>query len=240
MNSFIATGTYVGEQVTDSGLRFSQINVSQTGKTTTEIPILLVRNRSAGDLLDSIQPGAKVLIEGRLYPNKQDYKMYFVPNKPIQIAGNININRLNLSGTCGWVDEIKREDLHVCTMYCTGPSQQILNHNWQDSLTFKLEAWGDDAKRLRLLCPKGRQLSIEGTLRYNTWNKNDGTEGHSYQVRVRSGLYGFFGQNKKKEEETKSNVTSGTKPFEPVNIHQTAKVVENITTPKVNTEEIPF
>jgi len=201
MNSFIATGVYAGERFTDSGLRFMHLNLPKIGKKGDEVPLLIVPNRAAGETFDVFQPGCKILVGGRLYPNKKDYKMYVIPNMPIQPAGDININRVNLSGGVGFIADTAIEDLFSFTLMCTAPNQAVIGHNWQDSLGFKMEAWGEDATRLRQLCSIGRQISVEGVLRYQTWSAEDGSKRGAYQVRVRSSLYAAFGKNKKKEEE---------------------------------------
>lgn len=208
MNSFIATGTYAGERFTDSGLRFMHLNLPKIGKKGDEVPLLVVPNRAAGETFDVFQPGAKILVGGRLYPNKKDYKMYVIPNMPIQVAGDVNINRVNLSGGVGFIADTTIEDLFSFSLMCTAPNQAVIGHNWQDSLGFKMEAWGEDAARLRQMCSIGRQISVEGVLRYQTWSAEDGSRRGAYQVRVRSSLYAAFGKNKKKEDEViEKNVT---------------------------------
>lgn len=177
------------------------LNLPKIGKKGDEVPLLIVPNRAAGETFDVFQPGCKILVGGRLYPNKKDYKMYVIPNMPIQPAGDININRVNLSGGVGFIADTAIEDLFSFTLMCTAPNQAVIGHNWQDSLGFKMEAWGEDATRLRQLCSIGRQISVEGVLRYQTWSAEDGSKRGAYQVRVRSSLYAAFGKNKKKEDE---------------------------------------
>lgn len=214
MNSFLATGTYVGEKFTDSGLRFIHFSIPKVGKSGQDVPILVAPNKAAGETFDVFQPGAKILVGGRLYPSKKDYKMYAIPNMPIQLAGDVNINRVNLSGGIGFIADKTREDLFVFTLMCSAPTQQILGYSWQDSLSFRMEAWGEDASRLEKICSVGRQMSLEGVLRYNTWNGEDGSVRGAYQVRVRSSLYAAFGKNKKREEQDEVKVISSGNRFE--------------------------
>jgi len=106
----------------------------------------------------------------------------------------------------------KREDLINFTLMCNAPAQQIIGHTWDDSLSFRVEAWGDDCKRIERLGHVGRMMSLEGVLRYSTWRTSDGEERGGYSVRARSGLYQFFGKNKKKDEEAEVvMVTTGKK-----------------------------
>jgi single-stranded DNA-binding protein len=82
---------------------------------------------------------------------------------------------------------------------CKAPSQAILNHSWQDSMGFRVESWGDDAKRLNNLLYVGRQMALAGSLRYNTWQAQDGSHRATYQVRVRASQYSLFGKNQAKD-----------------------------------------
>ena len=245
MNSFIATGVYAGEKFTDSGLRFMHLNIPKIGKKGDEAPVLVVPNRAAGETFDVFQPGAKLLVGGRLYPNRKDYKMYLIPNMPIQLAGDVNINRINLSGGVGFIADTSIEDLFSFTLMCSAPNQAVLGHNWQDSLSFKMEAWGEDATRLRQMCSVGRQISVEGVLRYQTWAAEDGSRRGAYQVRVRSSLYAAFGKNKKKEEETnEGNVTiNGAAPT--LNVVQASQPavslpLQQTIAPTYREDEIPM
>jgi len=206
MNSALFTGTYVGETYTETGVRFMNIVVPKIGNSGADVPVYVLPNICAGDTMDAFQPGVKLLVGGRLYPNKQDYKMYLVPNQTIQLAGNVNINRVNVSGGVGFISEKNNSDLFTCTVMCSSIPQIVLGYNSQDSLSFRIEAWGDDAKRMSNFAYVGRQVSIEGALRYTTWTTNDGNSRSAYQIRAKSNMYTFFGKNKKKEEETPQQV----------------------------------
>jgi single-stranded DNA-binding protein len=237
MNSFIAIGSYAGDQTMDNGLRFMKIVVPRTGNSGLDVPLYLVRNRAAGENLDMFQPGMRLLLGGRLYPNIQDGHMYVVPNQPFQpIADkNLQLNRVNLFGGVGYMDESK-EDLLVFSLMCSAPGQQILNHTWQDSLPFRLEAWGDDSKRLSRLLQKGRSVSIEGVLRYSSWQGKDGTQKFAYQVRVRSSLYGLGPAKKTAEVAEVQPAPVVPKVVTAVPLQQQ----RDFTPSSVNTDEIPF
>lgn len=201
MNSALVTGTYTGDTFTETGVRFMVISVPKVGNSGADVPLYVLPNMCTGDTMDMFQPGVKLLVGGRLYPNKQDYKMYLVPNQPIQMAGNVNINRVNISGGVGFVSEKNNDQLATFTMMCSSAPQAVLGYSAQDSLSFRIEAWGDDAKRVNMLAYVGRQMSLEGVLRYTTWTAQDGSPRSAYQVRAKSNMYTFFGKNKKKEEE---------------------------------------
>lgn len=240
MNSFIATGTYAGEKFTESGLRFLHVTVPKIGKSGSDVPLLVVPNKAAGETFDVFQPGAKLLVGGRLYPSRKDYKMYAIPNMPIQLAGDVNINRVNLSGGVGFIADKTREDLFVFTLMCSAPSQQLLGHNWQDSLSFRMEAWGEDAARLERMCSVGRQISVEGVLRYNTWNSEDGSQRGAYQVRVRSSLYAAFGKNKKRDEAEEAKPVLTENRFENSAATVVPLPVQQEGFKNVNLDEVPF
>jgi len=238
MNTFSAVGTYVSDIFTDNGLRFMQINVPKVGSSGADIPIYMVPNRAAGETFDAFVPGIKLFVNGRLYPSRQDYKMYLVPNQQLQIVeGGLTFNKVNLTGGIGYIAEQKREDLMNFTIMCNAPAQQLLGHTWDDSLSFRIEAWGDDAKRIDRLGHVGRMISMEGVLRYATWFTKEGQERGGYSVRVRSGLYQFFGKNKKKDEENEVKVVSnGVRNEAPVTV--IAEPYQSAAQPLVNVNAV--
>lgn len=215
MNTLLATGIYAGEKYMDNGLRFVQVNLPKVGNSGAQVPLLVVPNKAAGETFDVFQPGATLLVSGRLYPNRQDYKMYLVPNQVFQVAPpNLLVNQVSLAGGVGFIPEQNREDLFTFSLMCSAPAQQILGHTWDDSLSFRMEAWGDDAKRMTTNLHVGRQMAVTGVLRYNTWTTQDGQQRGMYQVRVKSGTYAFFGKNKKKEEQNELRAINTGNRFE--------------------------
>lgn len=199
MNLILASATYIGETFTDSGLRFMNLSIPASGKNPA-VPLSVVPNKAAGDSFNAFTPGCQLLVGGRLYPNRNDYKMYVVPTQPLQvIPKETSINQVNLAGGVGYIAEQKLEELFSFSLMCKAPSQQLLGHSWQDSMGFRMEAWGDDAKRLSSLVYVGRQMSVTGSLRYNTWKAQDGSQRATYQVRVRAGQYSLFGKNQPKD-----------------------------------------
>lgn len=209
MNLIFASAQYVGEVFTDSGLRFMQMNIPASGKNSPEVPMFIVPNKAAGETFDVFAPGCHLLLSGRLYPNRTDYKMYVVPTTPLQvIPKEINVNQVTLAGGVGYIAEQKMEDLYTFSLMCKAPSQVLLNYSWQDSMGFRIESWGDDAKRLKNLLYVGRQMALSGSLRYNTWTAQDGTARSTYQVRVRSSQYSLFGKNQGQSSTAATPVTS--------------------------------
>ena len=238
MNTLLATATYTGERFLDNGLRFMEMSIPQQGKGAVDVPLLVFPNKAAGESFDVFQPGARLLINGRLYPSRQDYRMYFIPNQQFQLINDksLIINRVNLSGMVGYVQERKMEDLFAFTLMCNAPSQQILGHRSEDGLAFRLDGWGEDARRLTRLVHVGRGLSVEGSLRYNEWSDSSGQTKFSYQVRIRSGLYQAFGKNKNLV--AKEDGTPVSEGFKRSPAAQPAPV--DATPCSVNADEVPF
>lgn len=251
MNTFLATATYTGERFMDNGLRFMEMALPKVGKSGADVPLFVVPNKAAGENFDVFQPGVRLLVSGRLYPSRQDYKMYVVPNQPFQLVNdkNLAINRVNISGSVGFIQDKTIDDLFAFTVMCSAPAQMVLNHNWNDSLSFKMESWGDDAKRLDKMLHVGRQVSVEGILRYNCWQAQDGSQRGTYQVRVRAGLYAAFGKNKKLVERPDGTpISSGNQVDLSAAVGEAPKIqmqqdlprTIDTTSSAVNTEEIPF
>ena len=237
MNLIIASANYAGEVFTDSGLRFMQLNIPASGKNNAPVPLLVIPNKAGGDSFDVFSPGCQILISGRIYPNRNDYKMYVVPTQPLQVVPKeINLNQVNLAGGVGFIQEKKLEDLFAFSMMCKAPSQQLLGHNWQDSLGFRIESWGDDAKRLEALLYVGRQMALTGALRYNTWTAQDGSQRGTYQVRVRASQYSVFGKNQPKADsgQGEAPVVKATVPV------QNLPMQQDLAPPTTEGDHIPF
>ena len=208
MNLILCTATYVSETFTDSGLRFMRFEIPGSGKNPS-VPFNLVPNKAAGESMDAFTPGVRLLVGGRLYPNRNDYQMYVVPTQALQVVSkDLNLNQVNLAGGVGFIGEKKLEDLFTFSLMCKAPSQQLIGHRWEDSLGFRVESWGDDAKRLNSLLFVGRQMTLAGSLRYNSWQTQSGEHRATYQVRVRSSQYSVFGKNQPKVAEE----SAATKP----------------------------
>ena len=217
MNLIIASASYIGETFTDSGLRFMHVNIPATGKNNAPVPLYVIPNKAGGESFDVFSPGCNLLISGRLYPNRNDYKMYVVPTQPLQVVPkDLNANQVNLAGGVGFIQEKKLEDLFAFSLMCKAPSQQLLGHTWQDSMGFRVESWGEDAKRLEALLYVGRQMALTGAIRYNVWTAQDGSQRGTYQIRVRAGQYSVFGKNQPKADDatpaSQATVTVKPKP----------------------------
>ena len=109
-------------------------------------------------------------------PCKSDNRMYVAPTQPLQtVPNNTVLNQVSLAGGVGHRAEERREDLFNCGLLCRHTPQKLIGHTWDDSLPFRLEAWGDDAARMRKFLYKGRQIALTASLpRFETWNSKDG------------------------------------------------------------------
>jgi single-stranded DNA-binding protein len=201
MNLFLATGIYEGDKFTDNGLRFMQVSLPATNTKGQNVPVFVVPNKAAGETFDEFQPGVNVLIGGRIYISRQDYMVYIMPTQAVQLSGNVSINKVNLSGRVGAIPEQTRDDLFNFTLICQAPPQQVLGHDGEKGIGFRMTAWGDDAKRLRTRLYVGRGISLEAVMKYNTWTDKEGNTKGSYQYQVRSNMYSLFDKNKEQKDQ---------------------------------------
>ena len=207
MNTINVCATYTGDSARESGLRTLRFEIPSTGKTKI-IPVFVIPSYASGDsgAPGYFAEGSNVLISGRLYPN-EDQKMYIVPVQPLQsVVKGITLNHVHLAGGAGFIGEQRREDCFNFGLMCKAPKQKALKHDWDDSLGFRIESWGDDAKRMQKFVFVGRQLSLGGALKFDCWTDKEGTTRSNYKVRVKSAQYSFFGKSKKAEEKTAPQV----------------------------------
>ena len=236
MNMLNACAKYTGDSATESGLRTLRFEIPSLGKNPI-IPIFVVPSYAAGD---SCAPGyfsenSHVLLSGRLYPNEVDHKMYVIPVSPLQaIKEGTTFNHVHLAGGVGFIGEQRREDCFNFGLMCKAPKQKILNHDWNDSLGFRIESWGDDAQRMKKFLFVGRSMSLGGSLRFDCWTGKDGSKNSNYKIRVKSFQYSFFGKNQK------SDVTKGASPEVFESPHQQAIAKTQVNTKKPADDGIPF
>ena len=213
MNLLTVSANLVGDRVNDAGLRVLEMHLPLFGKNGGHAPLLVVPSMAAGDTFGAFAPGTQLLVNGRLYPNRNDGKMYVVPNQPLQaISKEVKLNQVNLAGGIGFLQEQKLENLFECSVMVKAPSNKLLNHSWQTSMGFRVEGWEEDARRMRQLFYKGRQVAVGGALRYNEWQTAEGVQKGYYSIRVRSQQYSVFGKNQPKvEEPTQPPTTTPTR-----------------------------
>lgn len=244
MNLFLATGTYIGDKFTDNGLRFMQVSIPPTNNNGLAAPVFVVPNKAAGETFDTFQVGVNVLVGGRIYISRQDYMVYVMPTQAVQLSGNVAINKVNLAGRVGAIPEQTRDDLFNFTLICQAPAQQVLGHDGEKGIGFRMTAWGDDAKRLRSRLYVGRGIALEAVMKYNSWTDKDGNQKGSYQYQVRSNMYSIF--DKSKEQKDQQNVDkvvtmNSNKELEV----RTVEPYQNMTAPRVpvvqvDEDSIPF
>ena len=211
MNSLKASAKYVGEGTTDHGIRYIEVDVPAIGKGD-DIKVRIVPNRSAGDVLGSCNKGANLLIGGRLYRNRAvqgDFNSYLIPTQRIELlSAPITLNDVTIAGAY-WLNDndVKANqtsnERHNFTILTSAPAQQLLSHEYDDTISFSVTSWKYDAERILQTAHKGRQLMIQGYLRsYNGY----------VSVTVRNGLVEMFGKRKEKEESNNNNVKSVKSP----------------------------
>tara|TARA_Y100000768_G_C23929815_1_gene659459 strand:- start:321 stop:995 length:675 start_codon:yes stop_codon:yes gene_type:complete len=199
MNSLKASAKYLGEGTTDHGIRYIEVAVPAIGKGE-DIKVRIIPNRAAGDVLGSCTKGANLLIGGRLYRNRAvqgDFNSYLIPTQRIELlSASIPLNDITIAGAY-WLNDndVKANqtsnERHNFTILTSAPAQQLLSHEYDDTISFSVTSWKYDAERILQTAHKGRQLMIQGYLRsYNGY----------VSVTVRNGLVEMFGKRKDKEE----------------------------------------
>ena len=210
MNSLKASAKYLGEGTTDHGIRYIEVAVPPIGKGE-DIKVRIIPNRAAGDVLGSCTKGANLLIGGRLYRNRAvqgDFNSYLIPTQKIELLpASIPLNDITIAGAY-WLNDndVKANqtsnERHNFTILTSAPAQQLLAHEYDDTISFSVTSWKYDAERILQTAHKGRQLMIQGYLRsYNGY----------VSVTVRNGLVEMFGKRKDKEE-SNNNVKSVKAP----------------------------
>tara|TARA_Y100000015_G_C2378818_1_gene83925 strand:+ start:279 stop:995 length:717 start_codon:yes stop_codon:yes gene_type:complete len=198
MNLIHAIGTYIGEAKTEDGIRCMEVQIPGGSPKQNNIPLFLLGTFAAGDTFvpDAYEKGSSILFSGRPYPYK-DNRMYIAPTLPLQAApGGLSLNQVFVSGGVGFIADHKMDKLFECGILCQAVPQKMLGYTWDDSLGFRVNAWGEDAARLRKFFFKGRQVAINAALRYETWENKNKEARARYSLTVRSGQYAFFGKNK--------------------------------------------
>ena len=204
MNTLKAGATYVGEGTTEHGIRYVEVAVPAVGKGE-DIKVRIIPTKAAGDVLNSCTKGANLLIGGRLYRNRAvqgDFNFYLIPTKRIELlSSRIPLNEVTIAGAY-WLNDndIKANqtsnERHNFTILTSAPQQPLLNHEYDDTISFSVTSWKYDAERILQTAHTGRQMIIEGYLRSYT---PAGSDTGYVSVTVRSGLVEMFGKKKEKE-----------------------------------------
>ena len=204
MNTLKAGATYVGEGTTEHGIRYVEVAVPAVGKGE-DVKVKIIPTKAAGDVLNSCTKGANLLIGGRLYRNRAvqgDFNFYLIPTKRIELlSSRIPLNEVTIAGAY-WLNDndIKAnqtsKERHNFTILTSAPQQPLLNHEYDDTISFSVTSWKYDAERILQTAHTGRQMIIEGYLRSYT---PAGSDTGYVSVTVRSGLVEMFGKKKEKE-----------------------------------------
>ena len=204
MNTLKACATYVGEGTTEHGIRYVEVAVPAVGKGE-DVKVKIIPTKAAGDVLNSCTKGANLLIGGRLYRNRAvqgDFNFYLIPTKRIELlSSRIPLNEVTIAGAY-WLNDndIKAnqtsKERHNFTILTSAPQQPLLNHEYDDTISFSVTSWKYDAERILQTAHTGRQMIIEGYLRSYT---PAGSDTGYVSVTVRRGLVEMFGKKKEKE-----------------------------------------
>ena len=204
MNTLKAGATYVGEGTTEHGIRYVEVAVPAVGKGE-DVKVRIIPTKAAGDVLNSCTKGANLLIGGRLYRNRAvqgDFNSYLIPTNRIELLSSlIPLDEVTIAGAY-WLNDndIKANqngnERHNFTILTSAPQQPLLNHEYDDTISFSVTSWKYDAERILQTAHTGRQMIIEGYLRSYT---PAGSDTGYVSVTVRSGLVEMFGKKKEKE-----------------------------------------
>ena len=212
MSTLKACATYVEEGTTEHGIRYIEVAIPPVGKGE-DVKVRIIPNKAAGDVLGSCSKGANLLIAGRLYRNRAvqgDYNSYLIPTQRIQVVSSpVPLNDVTIAGAY-WLSDNdlkanQNQDRHNFTLLTSAPTQQLLSHNYDDTISFSVTSWKYDAERILQTAFKGRQMLVEGYLRsYNGY----------VSVTVRNGLVEMFGRKEMKEKvvNSKPDYAPGDRP----------------------------
>ena len=251
MNIITACAKYTGHASEVNAMRFE---IPGRGKKNLATPIFVLPSFAAREtsIPGTLEEGTTVLISGRLYKRVQtdeekeekgaDERMYVIPTQELQkVDSKIELNHVHLAGGVGYLRMNSTKDgtdVLNFGLVCQADKQKQLNHDWKDSVAFKLEAWNIDAQRLNKFLYSGRHMALGGTLKFDCYTQKDGSKRAEYKIRVKSSQYSFFGKNQKKEEEVNQTTTSKKEVYE--SPHQQAIANTTIDIKDPADDGIPF
>ena len=165
MNTAKVCAKYVGEGTTEHGIRFTEVTVSAVGKGE-DIKLRVLSTKAGGDALGSCSKGANLIIVGRLYRNRavqSDYNYYVVPTQRIEVVPcPVPLNTVTIAGAYWLNDNDKKlnqdDQRHTFTILTSTPANQLLNHEYDDTLSFSITSWSYDAQRILQTAHTGRCL----------------------------------------------------------------------------------
>ncbi|MBN2017371.1 MAG: single-stranded DNA-binding protein [Candidatus Cloacimonetes bacterium] len=114
-----------------------------------------------------------------------------------------SVNTIIISGNVVRDPEVKEvgdNKLKVTTFtIANNRPYQDKDNNWQEETTFvDIEAWGNLAKKIENRTEKGSPLLVEGSLKLNQWENNDGKT--VSKILIRADRIHVLEHEKKKEE----------------------------------------
>ena len=208
MNILTAAAVYKGvvpNPFNSNGEPLMHFEMPANPKSKKDIPIpLLVLSgyQCPKTIPGSFEKGTNVLINGRMYPNKQTGDLYVVPIEDFQeLPKDIYINQVFLSGGCGYVfnkyiPKLDREVTEFGIMGKSANEPRVFYSRKHNDLEFPLESYRNDALRLKEYLYKGRSVSIGGALKFETYINKEEKRVNKYKITVKPQQYAPFGDNK--------------------------------------------
>lgn len=225
MHIIQVTAVYKGVKThPEHGFPFLHFEVPPTEKTD-RVPLCVLPFEPAKNTTNVQQKifeeGAKLLIEGRLYPDISGQgPMYIQPTKELQVVNqDLVMNQVFLAGNCNYTQSYEysfkfglNSQLALTEKRLGYTSYQDLNHK----PSFWLTARYDNKKILEKLFYKGRQIAVGGKLTFSEYkDKKTGEKKSSYSIFVSSKQHSAFGFGFALNKEQWAQVTKLVNSFRP-------------------------
>jgi len=246
MNNLIASAVYKNDVTLQNGLPVLHLEIPSTSKNQQPIPIFLMQGwNMPSSVAGAFEKGTNLLVNARIYPHP-DGSMYAVPTMELQkIPKETVINQVFLAGGVGFINSkyIPKLSKQVTEfgMMCKASADKRIGYTRADSLRFMLESWENDAKFLKNYLYEGRQLSVGGTLKFESYQDKEGKQCAKYKVRVRSQQYSLFGKNRESEEARKEIIETVKEIVQEAKPVQSPKSVNWQSSPVIpENDDVPF
>jgi len=203
MHIIQVTAVYKGVKThPEDSFQFLHFEIPPTEKTE-RVPLCVLpfepaKNTTALDQ-KIFKEGTKLLIEGRLYPDKNGHgPMYIQPTRELQIVNqDLVINQVSITGNCNYTQSYEysfKFNINA-TLDC---AEKRLGYSSYDDYEHKpcfwLTARYASKDSLEKIFYKGRQVAIGGKLTFSEYtNKKTGKKESSYSIQVNPKQHNGFG-----------------------------------------------
>ena len=227
MHIIQVTAVYKGVRThPEQGFEFLHFEIPPTTEgtfTTSRVPLCILPSQPAKNTtaLDQkiFEEGTKLLIEGRLYPDKNGRgPMYIQPTKELQIVNQeLVLNQVTIIGNTNWSKSTEYGfEFNINAMLDC--QEKRLGYNSFDDYEHKpcfwLSAKYDAEKKLKEQLYKGRQVLIGGKLTFKEYtNKKTGNKESGYVIKVNARQHNALGFRTRLSKEQWSEIYKLIKSF---------------------------